>query len=260
MPNGKGGALPNNSMRRIRIVLSYDGTESHGWQVQPGLPTIQGTIQDVLAQIEGGPVQVHGSGRTDAGVHALAQVAAFDLCNPIPAENLRKAMNRLLPREIRVVEAADAVADFHPRFQAVAKTYEYRILRAEICPPFEWRYVYHLPFPLDEALMVQFAPLLAGEHDFSAFAASDETDEHGRSKIRRIFSSCLAREGDRLIYRVRGSGFLKHMVRNIVGVLIEVGKGNVTREGLEDRLRPGCAIPAGPSAPPRGLFLMGVEY
>ncbi len=260
MPNGRGWVLPNDTMRRILIRLSYDGTEFHGWQVQPGLPTIQGTIQDVLAQIEGGLVQVHGSGRTDAGVHAVSQVAAFDLANPIPPENLRKAMNRLLPRDIRVIEAREAAADFHPRFHAVAKTYEYRILRAEICPPFEWRYVYHLPFPLDEASMVQFAPLLQGEHDFSAFAASDETDEHGRSKIRRIFSSCLAREGDRLNYRVRGSGFLKHMVRNIVGVLIEVGKGNVSREGLEQRLRPGCAIPAGPSAPPRGLFLMGVEY
>jgi tRNA pseudouridine38-40 synthase len=260
MPNGQEIGLPEHCMRRIRIKLSYDGTDYHGWQVQPGLATVQGTVQDVLGQIEGGPVQVHGSGRTDAGVHAVAQVAAFDLANPIPTENLRKAMNRLLPREIRVIEAGEAEADFHPRYQATAKTYEYRILRAEICPPFDWRYVYHLPYPLDEASMVQFAPLLEGEHDFSAFAAADETDDLGRSKVRRVLSSCLTREGDRLIYRVRGSGFLKHMVRNIVGVLIEVGKGNVTCKGFEDRLRPGCAIPVGPSAPARGLFLMGVEY
>jgi tRNA pseudouridine38-40 synthase len=153
-------------MRRIRITLSYDGTEYHGWQVQPRLSTIQGNIQEVLAQIEGSPVLVHGSGRTDAGVHAVAQVAAFDLTNPIPPENLRKAMNRLLPRDIRVVEVGEAAADFHPRYQATAKTYEYRILRAEVCPPFEWRYLYHLPFPLDEARMVQFAPLLEGVHDF----------------------------------------------------------------------------------------------
>jgi tRNA pseudouridine38-40 synthase len=247
-------------MRRIRVTVSYDGTQYHGWQVQPGLPTIQGTIEGVLAQIEGLVVQVHGSGRTDAGVHAVAQVAAFDLTNPIPLNNLRKAMNRLLPRDIRVTETREAAPDFHPRHQATAKTYEYRILRAEVCPPFEWRYLYHLPFPLDEASMVQFAPLLEGEHDFSAFAASDETDDLGRSKIRRVFSSRMTREGDRLIYRVRGSGFLKHMVRNIMGVLIEVGKGNLTREAFVDRLRPSCAIPAGPSAPARGLFLIGVEY
>lgn len=205
-------------------------------------------------------MQVHGSGRTDAGVHALAQVAAFDLRNPIPTENLRKAMNQLLPRDIRVMEVREAAPDFEPRFQATAKTYEYRILRAEICPPFERRYVYHLPFRLDEAAMVLFAPLLEGEHDFSVFAAADEADGLGRSKVRRILSSRLAREGDRLVYRVRGSGFLKHMVRNIVGVLIEVGKGNVGREDFEARLRPGCTIPAGPAAPARGLFMIGVEY
>lgn len=247
-------------MRRIRITVSYDGTDYHGWQVQPGLPTIQGVLQGVLSEIEGREVQVHGSGRTDAGVHALAQIAAFDLTNPIPPPNLKKAMNRLLPRDIRVLETAATRPDFHPRYDAVAKTYEYRILRAEICPPFERRYVYHYPYPLDEAAMVQTARLLEGEHDFSAFAAADETDTSGRSKVRRIFSSCLTHEGDRLTYRVRGSGFLKHMVRNIVGVLLEAGKGNLNRADIEARLQPGCGILAGPSAPAWGLFLVNVEY
>jgi tRNA pseudouridine38-40 synthase len=247
-------------MRRIRVRLSYEGTDYHGWQVQPGLPTIQGTLQAALAEIEGGPVHVEGSGRTDAGVHALAQVAAFDLANPIPNENLRKAMNRLLPRDIRILEATEAAAGFHPRYDAVAKTYEYRILRADICPPFDRRYVLHFPYPLDEARMIDLASLLEGERDFSAFAASDERDDLGRSKVRRIFSSRLGREGGRLIYRVRGSGFLKHMVRNIVGGLIEAGKGNLARADLEARLQPGCGIPPGPSAPPRGLFLVSVEY
>jgi len=247
-------------MRRIRITVSYDGTDYHGWQVQPGLPTIQGVLQGVLSEIEGREVQVHGSGRTDAGVHALAQIAAFDLANPIPPPNLKKAMNRLLPRDIRVLETAATRPDFHPRYDAVAKTYEYRILRAEICPPFERRYVYHYPYPLDEAAMVQTARLLEGEHDFSAFAAADETDTSGRSKVRRIFSSCLTHEGDRLTYRVRGSGFLKHMVRNIVGVLLEAGKGNLNRADIEARLQPGCGILAGPSAPAWGLFLVNVEY
>ena len=247
-------------MRRLRITVSYDGTDFHGWQVQPGLRTIQGVLEGVLSEIEGAPVHVEGSGRTDAGVHALAQVAAFSMANRIPVENLRKAMNRLLPRDIRVLDAQDAAPDFHPRFAARAKTYEYRILRSEICPPFERRYVYHHPFPLDETRIIELAPLLEGEHDFSAFAASDERDELGLSKVRCLFSSRAAREGDRLIYRVRGNGFLKHMVRNIVGVLLEAGKGNLTRADIEARLEPGCAIPPGPSAPARGLFLVSVEY
>jgi tRNA pseudouridine38-40 synthase len=251
--------------RRIRITVSYDGTNYHGWQVQrckvpPGLPTVQGALEAVLEQIEGAAVKVEGSGRTDAGVHALAQVAAFNLANPIPAENLWRAMNRLLPRDIRVLQAEEVAAGFQPRFGARAKTYEYRILRAEICPPLDRLYVYHHPYPLNEERMLELAPLLEGEHDFSAFAASDETDELGRSKVRRIFSSRLTRSGDRLIYRVRGSGFLKHMVRNIVGVLLEIGKGNLSRTDLEARLMPECRIPAGPSAPARGLFLISVEY
>jgi tRNA pseudouridine38-40 synthase len=217
-------------------------------------------MESALAQIEGAPVRVEASGRTDAGVHALAQVAAFDLANPIPVENLRKAINRLLPRDIRVLSVDEAAPDFHPRFRATAKTYEYRILRTEICPPFDRCYVYHHPYPLDETRMIELAPLLEGEHDFSAFAASDETDELGRSKVRTIFSSRLTRSEDRLIYRVRGSGFLKHMVRNIAGVLLEIGKGNLSRSELEARLMPGCKIPPGPTAPARGLFLIGVEY
>ncbi len=247
-------------MRRIRITLAYDGTEFHGWQVQPGLTTVQGSLEAVLAEIEGRPVTVHGSGRTDAGVHALAQVAAFSLDNPIPVDNLRRAMNRLLPRAIRINAAEEARAEFHPRFEARGKTYEYRMWREEICPPFERLYVNHHPYPLDEAAMAAAAPLLEGDHDFRAFASADEKDEAGFSKVRTVFSSQLCREGPRLIYRVRGSGFLKHMVRNIVGVLLEIGKGNLTAADMRARLEPDCAIPAGPAAPARGLFLIGVEY
>ncbi|SRR5579885_855630 len=247
-------------MRRIRITVSYDGTDYHGWQVQPGLPTIQGVLESVLGEMEGARVHVEGSGRTDAGVHALAQVAAFSLTNPIPVTNLRKAMNRVLPRDIRVIDVAEVAENFHPRFGAVAKTYEYRILRAEVCPPFDRRYVHHHPYPLNEEAMIAAAPLIAGEHDFSAFAASDDRDELGHSKVRTIFSSQLDRCGDRLIYRVRGSGFLKHMVRNIVGVLFEIGKGNLTRGDLVARLQPNSGILPGPAAPARGLFLVSVEY
>jgi len=247
-------------MRRIKILVSYDGTDYHGWQVQPGLPTIQGALEQVIAEIEGRPVQVAGSGRTDAGVHAVAQVAAFSIRNPIPVDNLRRAVNRLLPRDIRVLSVEEPAPDFHPRFQAKRKTYEYRILRGEICSPFDRRYVYHHPYPLATEEMIASAPLLEGEHDFTAFAASDDRDELELSKARTIFCSRLALEGDRLIYRVTGSGFLKHMVRNIVGVLLEVGKGNLDRTGFLARLEPGCGIPAGPTAPARGLFLMSVEY
>jgi len=247
-------------MRRIRIALAYDGTDFHGWQVQPELPTVQGTLEGVVGEIEGAFVRVEASGRTDAGVHALAQVAAFSIANPIPSENLKRAMNRLLPRSIRILAAEEVAAEFHPRFQARAKTYEYRIWRGEICSPFERRYVLHHPYPLDLERMIEAVSVIDGEHDFSAFAASDERDEEGASKVRTIFSSRLEQAGERLTYRVRGSGFLKHMVRNIVGTLLEVGKGNLDAAGICGLLVPGVTEKAGPTAPARGLFLVGVEY
>jgi tRNA pseudouridine38-40 synthase len=247
-------------MRRIRIQLAYDGTDFHGWQVQPGLTTIQGILESVVAEIEGRPVHVAGSGRTDAGVHALAQVAAFSIENPIPPPNLRKAMNRLLPASVRVLSVEEAAPDFHPRFQALAKTYEYRIVRAEVCPPWEWRYVHHHPYPLALDNMQSCAAVLEGEHDFTAFAASDDRDDEGKTKVRSIFRSELEAPPDRLIYRVRGSGFLKHMVRNIVGSLLEAGRGNLDESGLRALLTPGCPRKAGPTAPAKGLSLTGVEY
>jgi len=240
-------------MRRIKITLAYDGGGFHGWQVQPGLPTIQGTLEEIIGGMEGRPVHVAGSGRTDAGVHALAQVAAFSIENPIPLPNLRRAINRLLPPAIRVLDAEEAPQAFHPRFDARAKTYEYRMFRGAICSPFEWPYVHHYPYRLDEAAMARLAAVFEGEHDFSAYAASDDRDAEGKSKVRTIFASVLERPPERLIYRVRGSGFLKHMVRNIVGTLIEAGKGNIADIS---RLPETC----GPTAPAKGLFLVGVEY
>ncbi len=207
-----------------------------------------------------GPSHVAGSGRTDAGVHAFAQVAAVTLENPIPLANLRKAVNRLLPSAIRITGVEEAAAEFHPRFDACSKTYEYRIWRDEVCPPFERRYVHHHPYPLDERRMIDAAPLLEGEHDFGAFAASDDRDALGRSKVRTIFSSRLERCGSRLVYRVTGSGFLKHMVRNIVGTLIEVGKGNCDTERLGCLLTAPKNAKAGPTAPACGLFLVEVGF
>ena len=240
-------------MRRIRIDLAYDGGLFHGWQVQPGLPTIQGILEEIVSGIEGAPVHVAGSGRTDAGVHALCQVAAFSLNNPIPPDNLRRAMNRLLPPAIRVLAVAQAHPEFHPRFQAVAKTYEYRIFRDEVCMPCEWPYVLHHPYPLDEVRMAALARTFEGEHDFTAFAAADERDGAGRSKVRRIFASELERSGPRLVYRVRGSGFLKHMVRNLVGTLLEAGRGNLSDVTVLPA-RSGATVAA------KGLFLLSVEY
>jgi len=245
-------------MRRIRIIVSYDGTDYSGWQVQPGRRTIQLMLEEILAGVDKKPVKIYGSGRTDAGVHAYAQVAAFNLENPIPTENLRKAINRLLPQDIRIVSVEDVHATFHPRYDAVAKTYQYTIYRPEICPPFERRYVHHYPYPIDEEAMIQAAPIFEGEHDFKAFAAADERDHLGYSKVRRIYSSSMWHEPNRLVYRVRGSGFLKHMVRNIIGTLIEVGKGNRSTDDLRELLTGSGKCAA--TAPASGLFLVHVEY
>lgn len=247
-------------MRRIRFHLAYDGTDFHGWQVQPGQVTIQGTLQEILSSLEGAPVVVHGSGRTDAGVHAFGQVAACTMANPLPLENLRKALNRFLPEAIRVLTVEETPLEFQPRFDAIAKTYEYRIARDEICSPFARRYVHHFPYPLDEAAFVAGAPHFEGEHDFSTFAAADARDELDYSKVRRIFRSEAFREEGRLIYRVRGSGFLKHMVRNLVGTLIEVGKGNHPPEDIARLIAARDRSLAGPTAPASGLFLVSVEY
>ena len=249
---GEAGLAPR-LMRRIRITLAYDGGPFHGWQVQPGLATIQGTLEEIVSGMEGKPVHVAGSGRTDAGVHALGQVAAFSIENPIPLANLRRAVNRLLPPAIRVCLAEDVDAGFHPRFEAKAKTYEYRIARGEICSPFDWPFVHHYPYPLEEERMLRLAAVFEGEHDFSAFAASDDRDAEGQSKVRTIFSSTLARDQERLIYRVRGSGFLKHMVRNLVGTLIEAGRGNIGDTSV-------FPLESGATAPAKGLFLVDVEY
>jgi len=245
------GTTNPGKRRRIRMTLAYDGTDFHGWQVQPGLPTIQGSLEDIIGGLEGRPVHVEGSGRTDAGVHAIAQVAAFTITNPIPVENLQRAVNRLLPPAIRVIGANEVHADFHPRFDSIAKTYRYTIFRAAVCSPFDWRYTHHYPYPLREDAMAVAARVFEGEHDFTAHAAADE-EAKNKSKVRTIFSSELCRAGDMLTYTVRGSGFLKHMVRNLVGTLIEAGRGNLNPADVLTR--------CGSTVPPKGLMLVSVEY
>lgn len=247
-------------MRRIRLTVSYDGTDFHGWQIQPGLPTIQQQLEDIFAGIEKRHVHVAGSGRTDAGVHALAQTAAVTLGNPIPLINLRRAVNRLLPPTIRVLAVEEVHVNFHPRYDAISKTYEYRIWRGEIVPPFDQRFVHHHPYPMNDDLFIEAAGLFVGEYDFSAFAAADDADHLGRSKVRRIFAVEACRNGDLLTCRVTGSGFLKHMVRNIVGTLIEAGKGNAHAERIRYLLMAPRDVRATPTAPAKGLFLIEVTY
>jgi tRNA pseudouridine38-40 synthase len=267
-------------VRNLRLVLSYDGSEFAGWQVQPGLATVQGTLASAIGRLSGENVLPQGSGRTDAGVHALGQVATFTTQSPIPLENWLKALNEILPPAIRVLEAEEVPAQFHARKSARAKTYRYRIHRAAICPPFLARYVWHYPYPLDETVVAQAAEMVIGEHDFTSFAAVDperkeraaadenlnyrgHRDAQGQTEktnVRTIFSSSWAREADEFIYTVRGSGFLHHMVRNLVGTFVLVGKGTLKPENLRSILAARDRSAAGPTAPASGLYLVNVEY
>jgi tRNA pseudouridine38-40 synthase len=251
-------------MRNFKFTLAYDGTDFHGWQVQPGRPTIQAALADALRRITGETVLPQGSGRTDAGVHALGQVASCELASSIPAANLVVALNDNLAPSIRVTQVEEAPPEFHARKSARAKTYRYRIYRGDICPPLLARYVYHHPYPLDEKAMAAAAEPVIGEHDFTSFAAVDaekREEEGARSNVRTIFVSQWQRTGEELIYTVRGSGFLHHMVRNLVGTFLLVGKGSLQAGDLARILqaRNRSANP-GATAPASGLYLIGVEY
>lgn len=249
-------------MRQIKLILSYDGTDFSGWQVQPEARTIQGELASAIGRLTGENVLPQGSGRTDAGVHALAQVAAFSTSSSIPAANLVKALNDILPASIRILEAEEAAPDFHPRKSAHAKTYRYRILRSAICPPFLSRYVWHFPFPMDETAMQQAAGLIVGEHDFTSFAAVDP--ERGRIEgicnIRKVFLSSWTRQGEEFVYEIRGNGFLHHMVRNLVGTFILAGKGTLAQDDIRRILEARSRSAAGATPPANGLYLVGVEY
>jgi tRNA pseudouridine38-40 synthase len=255
--------------RNLKLTLAYDGHEFHGWQIQPGKPTIQGTLAETLARITGEQVLPQGSGRTDAGVHALAQVASVALESPIPTDGLLTALNGKLPPAIRITQVEEVAEAFHARHSAKGKSYRYRIYRGTICPPFLAHYVWHYPWPLDEELMEQAARLVEGEHDFTSFAAADpdraarireRSDDETISNVRRIFSSQWRREGEELIYEVRGNGFLHHMVRNLVGTLVEIGKWKRPADHMRNVLNERSRSAAGTTAPASGLYLVNVEY
>jgi len=279
---------PAPVLQTWKLTLAYDGTNFRGWQVQPGERTVQGEVQAALGRICGESPLPQGSGRTDAGVHALGQAASFALAAPIPAENLHRALNRTLPPSIRILEAITVPDTFHARHSAVAKTYEYRIFRGTICPPFMAPYVYACSWPMDLEVLQRAARLFEGRHDFLSFAATDpdltsrgleedaepeqrsipkpgfQTDLPTPTTVRTVFSSIWearpSPEGELLVYRVRGSGFLHHMVRNLVGTMLDVGRGRLSTDEIPGILDARNRSAAGPTAPARGLFLCSVEY
>jgi tRNA pseudouridine38-40 synthase len=277
-------------MRNLRLLIAYDGTDFHGWQRQANALTVQECLESAIERILGEKAQVYGSGRTDAGVHALNQVANFKTDCRIPCENLVKALNDALPPTVRIKDAHEVSAQFHARYDVRSKTYRYRILQAPVCSPFLWRFVWHHPLPLDSERMAEAAKLFEGEHDFTSFAAVDgsvaedsgpgvRADRDGPRRdsrsvrppaahefetamVRRIFTSriLLRPRTSMLIYEVSGKGFLHHMVRNMVGTLVEVGRGKMEPRGILRILEARDRTLAGPTAPAQGLCLVRVEY
>ena len=256
-------------MRTLKLTIAYEGTVYVGWQRQSHGLSIQGCLESALAEIEGAPVAVVGAGRTDAGVHAIGQVASVQLRHQIAPVALVRAVNVRLPSDIRVVAAEVGPEPFHARFHATAKTYRYRLLHAAVRSPFDRRYGWHVGEPLDHERMADAGRVLVGEHDFAAFQA---TGSLTHTSVRTLFELSMGRaQRDRwsvdggageavTVIDVRGSGFLRHMVRVIIGTLVEVGRGQRDSAAVEYALRSRDRGAAGQTAPPHGLFLMRVEY
>jgi tRNA pseudouridine38-40 synthase len=251
-------------MKTIKLTIAYDGTHFHGWQFQPGIATIQGAIQDAARKITQEKIIAHGASRTDAGVHALGQVAHFKTRSALSDTEIQRALNALLPPAIRIVAAEEMGQDFHSRWQSQGKIYRYRIYRGRVLPPFEYGRVLHYPWPLDHAAMAAAARQFEGEHDFSSFAASSgsEDDDRDRDMQRVIYSSEIFREQDRdeIAYVVRGKSFLRYMVRKIVGTLLEVGRGRLSSDAIPELFAARDRSRSGPTVPPEGLYLVALEY
>lgn len=247
-------------MRNLKLTLQYDGTNYVGWQRQAEGTSIQALVEDALAPMAGSRVVVHGAGRTDAGVHALGQVATAALETALEPATLARAVNAVLPADVRVLSVEDAPTEFHARFSAVSKAYEYRIINAPIVSPFLVRYTWHVPQPLDVASMRSAARGLIGQHDFAAFQAAGSVV----SSTVRVLHSIDWVEGEGhsspTVIRISGDGFLRHMVRNIVGTLVEVGLRRWPADRVAEILASGDRARAGPTVPAHGLFLIHVEY
>ena len=251
-------------MRTLKLTLQYDGTDYVGWQRQAAGTSIQGLLEDALRPIEKAAVTVHGAGRTDAGVHALGQVASIVLASSIEPGTLMRALNAVLPADVRVIAAEVVADDFHARFSASGKRYRYRVLNGAAGCPFEHRYVWQVAQPLDREAMASAAVRLEGRHDFSAFAAAGgatTTNERTITRI-RVDSGPLAwpAPGPLVTFEVEGDGFLRHMVRNIVGTLVDVGLGRSSPSDVAGILASRDRSRAGITAPASGLFLVEVLY
>lgn len=253
-------------MRTIKIILQYDGTNYHGWQIQPNGLSIQEVLQDKIEVITGEKAAVHGAGRTDAGVHALGQVACFATASRLDAPVVKRALNSLLPKDIRITDASFESKGFHPRFSAKAKRYFYLIVNSAVISPFMCRYAWQVPYGLNIGNMGEAAEILTGRHDFASFVASGC---NARTTQRTIFSlEILTGETgvfggiaeDMVRVTIEADGFLRYMARNIVGTLIEVGKGRMAAGAMRDVILSGDRRKAGPTAPARGLFLEKVIY
>ena len=249
-------------MTTFKLTLAYDGTGFVGWQRQAAGVSIQGLLEDALRELDGRPVAVAGAGRTDAGVHALGQVASFSLERSIAPDALVRALNARLPDQIRALSAAGVADDFHARFGARTKMYRYRIWNEDLLDPFERQYAWHVMGRLDVERMAAAARCLEGRHDFAAFQAAGGA---ARTSEREVYASRITTEvtdrGSALItYEVSGNGFLRHMVRTIVGTLVEIGRGRHDADWMREVIASRDRAQAGPTAPPEGLFLVGVGY
>ena len=244
-------------MRRFKLILEYEGTAYHGWQVQPGLPTIQGLLQDALARIVGAPVSVTGAGRTDAGVHALAQVASFRADTRLDLPTLRRALNASLPRDIVVRHAEEVPPEFDARRSARSKIYRYSILCRDHPSAFLGRHSLYVPHPLEFAAMARAAELVVGTHDFSAFRAGTCT---AATPVRTVLRAAWRQDGDLWHFEITANAFLQHMVRILVGTLLEVGRGKRPPSHVAEVLVTKDRRRAGKTAPPHGLCLVEVHY
>ena len=244
-------------MRNLKLTLAYDGTDFHGWQIQPELRTIQGELEQALQTLFNHEVTVTGSGRTDAGVHAHGQVANVETIRTMDATAVLRGANALLPCEIRVLTVEEVGPEFHARRSARSKTYEYRLWRGTVVSPFLCRYVYPFRYPLCEDALDRGTGYFLGDHDFTSFCAAGT--EIG-DRIRTIYEACWDRSGTEWIFRIRGSGFLQYMVRTIAGTLLEIGQGRRRAEQMPELFAARDRRLAGPSLPAHGLHLMRVEY